>query len=88
MNELKLVDKKLGCTIPDNEKNRRVIKKMKNMSLKDLHIWVDIYKKLIACDDCYNECHNEKLSRKMGYSPVITLKFYEHEIKLREKTGV
>ena len=84
MNELKLIDEKMKCTIPDNEKNRRVIDKMKKMSLEDLYIWKGIYEKMIACE----KAMNKKPTSDYHFSAGITLKFYEQEIKLREQTGV
>ena len=80
-------DKETGCCIPDSEKNRSVMKKMKGLTLKELYAWKGIYEKLIACDDCFSALGNGRVSHKKGYSPEFTLKCYEYEIKLREQEG-
>lgn len=78
---LNVIDKELCLSVPDNEQNRRVIAKMRDMPLKDLYIWKGIYEKLIACE----KCMNKKPTKDYHYSPDLTLKYYEHEIKLRER---
>lgn len=78
----KIVDKETNIQIPENQFNKEVMEKMRICSNAELLSWRSLVQSLV--DAVKNSGKNDDF--KEGFTPQVTLKYLDYEIKRRKMT--